>query len=205
MELHHHGRNNHSSCLPKAEALPPPLELILEHLPLPTLPKDPRALSYIHLAVEWPEALRVLLAKGADPNSGDHCLRPPLLYLIDMADRLRPVRPESLSILLEFGADIHRTDEWGRSFLTMMRRSTLAMANGASENVEFEGEKLGFAAGLLLRNFFVCVDEKSGEDCVKPRPEALAEANDSEYVGRLAAYNEGKSQNRGLNYADKIS
>lgn len=81
---------------------------MLEHLRLPPIPQDPQALSYIHFALEWPEALRVLLANGADPNSGDHWPRPPLLHFLTVADRLRRAKPETLSILLEFGADIHR-------------------------------------------------------------------------------------------------
>lgn len=168
MELHNHGVN-HSSCQSDADKiLPRPLELILEHLPLPTLPQDPRALSYIHLSLEWPEALRILLAKGADPNSGDHCVRPPLLYFLDMVDRWRPAKPDALGTLLEFGADIHRTDDRGRSFLTMMKWSTLPMDNGVIDNVEFEGEQPGPTARSLLRKFFPwrTLDERSGEDYV---------------------------------------
>jgi hypothetical protein len=107
---------------------------------------------------------------------------------------LGSAKPESLRILLEFGADINRKDDQGRSFLTIMRRSTLAMANSPLVDVEFDGEKLGFAAGLLVRNFFITLDEKSDEDCVRPRPEAVAEANYYEYLDRYRAYNDRQEQ-----------
>ncbi|KAG8159990.1 hypothetical protein KVR01_010627 [Diaporthe batatas] len=184
-ELHNH-RLIRCSCKPNAdETLPRPLELILEHLPLPLLPKDPRALSYIHLALEWPEALQVLLAKGADPNSGDHCVRPPLLYFLDMADKWKPANPDALRLLLEFGADIHRTDDRGRSFLTMMKWSRIPMADGMLDNGEFEGEGLGPTACSLLRNFF--------GNLVRSHP-YLAKANYGKCLDRWAVSNDGKMQ-----------
>lgn len=192
--LYHH-TDTHESCQPDAnETIPRPLELMLQHMPLPTIPQDPHSLSYIHYALVWPDSLRILLEKGTDPNSGDHCTRPPLLHFLTMVDRLRPAKPEALRILLEFGADIHRTDGKGRSFLTMMRRCTLAMANNALFEAELENEQLGFVAGLLVRNFFITLDAKSGEDCVRPRPEAVADANYHEYLDRVAADYERKRQ-----------
>lgn len=186
---------SHAFCQTDAsEKLPRPLELILQHTPLPPIPQEPRSLSYIHYALAWPDSLRILLEKGADPNSGDHCTRPPLLHFLTMVDRPRPPEPEALRILLEYGADIHQTDGKGRSFLTMMRRCTLAMANDALFDAELENEKLGFAAGFLVRNFFITLDAKSGEDCVKARPDAVAEANQYEYLDRVAAYSGSKRQ-----------
>ncbi|KAK7725338.1 hypothetical protein SLS63_008202 [Diaporthe eres] len=177
--LHRHA-DSHESCQADAsERLPSPLELILQHVQLPPMPQNPRSLSYIHYALAWPDSLRVLLEKGADPNSGDHCTRPPLLHFLTLVEKLRPAKPEALRILLEFGADIHRTDGGGRSFLTMMRRCTLAMANNALFDAELENEKLGFAAGLLVRNLFITLDAKTGEDCVKPRPEAILTGKDN--------------------------
>ncbi|KAK2598352.1 hypothetical protein N8I77_011772 [Diaporthe amygdali] len=187
--LHLHGDPHESCQAESSEVVLRPLELMLEHLPPPPIPQDPQFLSYIHFALAHPPSLRLLLAKGADPNSGDHCTRPPLLHFLTMANR--PTNPEALSILLEFGADIHRRDGEGKSFLTMMRNSTLAMANNADDAAELELEKLDFA-GLLVRNFFITLDAKSGEDCVRSRPLAVAEANYLEYVTRLAINQENK-------------
>lgn len=187
--LHRHA-STHTSCQPDAsERVPRPLKFILQHMPLPPLPQDPHSLSYIHYALSWPGTLRILLENGADPNSGDHCTRPPLLHFLTLVDRLKPTKPEALRILLEFGADIHRTDGQGRSFLTMMRRCTLAMANNALIGAELENEQLGFVAGLLVKNFFITLDATSGEDCVRPRPDAVADANYHEYVDRVVDYN----------------
>lgn len=187
--------DRHVSCQTDAsEKVPRPLELILQHIPLPPIPQDPQSLSYVHYALAWPESLRILLEKGADPNSGDRCTRPPLLHFLTRVDRLRPANPEALRTLLEYGADIHREDGEGRSFLTVMRRCTLAMANNALFVAELESEKLGFAAGFLVRNFFITLDAKSGEDCVKPRPEAVADANNREYLDRVAADSDRKRQ-----------
>ncbi|KAL2285078.1 hypothetical protein FJTKL_08598 [Diaporthe vaccinii] len=192
LDLH---EDTHESCQADASnRLPSPLELILQHMQLPPMPQDPRSLSYVHYALAWPDSLRILLEKGADPNSGDHCTRPPLLHFLTLVEKLRPAKPEALRILLEFEADIHRTDGGGRSFLTMMRRCTLAMANNALFDAELENEKLGFAAGLLVRNLFITLDAKTGEDCVKPRPEAVADANCYEYLDRVAADFDRKRQ-----------
>lgn len=190
-----HHAHPHGSCDTDAnEKLACPLELMLEHKPLPPIPSDPESLSYVHYALAHPDSLRILLAKGADPNAGHHSTRPPLLHFLAIADDLRPAKPEAISVLLEFGADIHQADGQGRSFLTMMRRCTLAMANNALFDAELEHKKLGLAAGLMVRNFFITLDVKSGEDCVKPRPEAVADANYSEYLDRLAAYCDRKRQ-----------
>lgn len=124
-----------------SEEAPTLLEFMLEHMPLPPIPQDPESLSYIHYALAWPESLRILLSKGADPNSCGQCARPPLLHYLTIAESMRPARPEALSILLEFGADIHRTDAEGRSFMTLMGRSTLGMANKSLDYAELELEK----------------------------------------------------------------
>lgn len=135
--------DTHRFCGPDAgEGAPRPLEIMLEHMPPPPIPQDPDCLSYIHYALAWPESLRILLEKGVDPNSGDHCARPPLLHCLAIADSMRPARPEALGILLEFGADIHRMDGEGNSFLAMMGKSTLAMANKALGDAELELKEL---------------------------------------------------------------
>ncbi|KKY29747.1 putative nacht and ankyrin domain protein [Diaporthe ampelina] len=194
ISLYRH-EDTHESCDTDASGkLAHPLEFMLQHKPLPPISQDPESLSYIHYALAWPDSLRILLARGADPNSSGHCTRPPLLHFLAIADKLRPAKPEALSILLEFGADIHRTDAEGRSFLTMMRRCTLAMANNPLFDAELEHEKLGFAAGLLVRNFFITLDAKTGEDYVQPRPKEVADANYSEYLDRLAAYSDRQRQ-----------
>lgn len=187
--------STHTSCQPDAcerVRVPRPLGFILQHMPLPPLPQDPHSLSYIHYALASPDSLRILLENGADPNSGDHCTRPPLLHFLTLIDRLNPTKPEALRILLEFGADIHRTDGQGRSFLTMMRKCTLAMSNNSLVGAELENEQLGLVAGLLVRNFFITLDATSGEDCVRPRPDAVADANYHEYVDRVVDWSEGQ-------------
>lgn len=136
--------DTHECCDPDVgQGTPRPLEIMLEHMPPPIIPNDPGCLSYIHYALAWPESLRILLEKGADPNCGDHCARPPLLHCLAIADSMRPARPEALGILLEFGADIHRADVEGNSFLTMMGKSTLAMANKVLDDAELELKELG--------------------------------------------------------------
>ncbi|KAL1851384.1 hypothetical protein Daus18300_012565 [Diaporthe australafricana] len=192
VSLHRHS-NTHDACQRgPSERVPLPLEVMLDHVPLPPISPGPYHLSYVHLALAHPASLRLLLEKGADPNSTDYCIRPPLLYFLTMPGR--PPHPEAVSVLLEFGADIHPTDGEGRSFLTVMRRSTLAMVNNdADDDAELEHEKLDFA-GLLVRNFFITLDAESGEDCIKPRPKAVAESSFVEYVGRLAARRARKRQ-----------
>lgn len=140
--------NTHEIChADDSEGAPTLLEFMLEYMSLPPTPQDPESLSYIHYALAWPESLRILLSKGADPNSGGHCARPPLLHYLTIAESMGPAKPEALSILLEFGADIHRTDAEGRSFMKLMSRSTLAVANKALDDAELELEKLGSQRG----------------------------------------------------------
>lgn len=53
-----------------SEGAPTLLEFMLKYMPLPPMPQDPESLSYIHYALAWPESLRILLSKGANPRPG---------------------------------------------------------------------------------------------------------------------------------------
>lgn len=170
------------------------LSLILEHRGLPALPAEPSVPSYIHNALFNDVALGILLRKGADPNSGEHCTNPPLMRAVDFkhdssnnCDRAyRAVRR-----LLQHGANVCQKNEEGRCFVDVIKEAHQARAENPDELAEFKDKNGEFA--LQCQLCLVCrltVDVVSGEDGIKSltREELFANGAAEDWTRRRDAW-----------------
>ncbi|ROW04698.1 hypothetical protein VMCG_04799 [Cytospora schulzeri] len=175
---------SHTSCHHDA-AEPHPLELLLENRSLPPLPDDPSSQSYVHLAVGYPESLKILLRKGADPNAGGHCNQPPLLAALKLRNLSQ--MPEVVGMLLQFGADINQKNTDGSSFLSAFKVAVKAVSTSTNWYAEFSVDGMD-SAGPMVRQFRVVVDAESGEERIEARPDDEVEAACRDFARREQAY-----------------
>lgn len=173
----------YSSCERGPEKLHP-VEMILERHDLPALPSDPMALSYVHKALNNRKSLRLLLKKGADPNSGSHCKRPPLLHAVQTAPGDWYI---VIDMLLKMGADVRQTDENGRSFLDFFREATRTMAENIDVDAEFEDRAVKIQS-RLTRYWRIATNDVSGQERIELRPDDDFQLQQEDHARRREAY-----------------
>lgn len=161
-----------------------PVEMILDRYDLPALPRDPMALSYVHKALDNRHSLRILLKRGADPNAGRHCKRPPLLHVLHSASRDWHV---TVATLLRAGADIRQKDKKGRSFLDLFKEAVRAVKEDHDLDAEFEDSAFKTQC-VLTRLWRITTNDVSGQEQIEERPKDDLKAHQKEYARRQKAY-----------------
>ena len=87
-------------------------------------PGEDQAGPLIHaVACGWPQGVRMLLARGADPDRGDNMGYTPLLYVVQSKPR---DSSGIVDLLIQNGADVNRCAETGQSPL----RNAVQMGRG---------------------------------------------------------------------------
>lgn len=145
-------------------------------------------------ALKAPEALRLVLANGADPNGGEHSEKPPLMYVYKkaMSKDLETVAVavELIAILLNGGADTDRKNEDGICFADVMRDAKKACASVTNEDAEFDENctDLFFMQCWLVRHFSISLSLWHGWKVQVNENETRAEKMIEEFRNRKNKY-----------------
>ncbi|MDR1264686.1 MAG: hypothetical protein LBK42_03770 [Propionibacteriaceae bacterium] len=95
------------------------------------------------IEAESPDIVRLLLECGASPNERGSAIMPSLHQAIDYATEAFKDGPpgadglatQTVKLLLDFGADIHTVDQWGRTALEVAEGRHLASYNLLQERL----------------------------------------------------------------------
>lgn len=149
------------------------IDIFVKHCGLPPLPEDRGSLTYIHDALKYPDALRVLLEAGADPDAGRVRERPtPLVYAVqDMNWSCSEEMLESIGLLVSHGADVYaRSFSRGMSFLNIVEESRRIVANDWIQvRASAHGHGWFDIQYALTRLFEITVDPNSGTSRIEMR------------------------------------